>query len=222
MSVKLLHYTPLWVVDKAIGKCWNKPTPLEKELRFDGIERFIPGCNVKRIDRVANKNKHGSTIEHLYYNFEINGISRACLQELARHRIASLSVKSTRYTLKELKNEKPFISPCLVRSKEYIRANKYVVLPDNLQIIDYIIQNLENLRLSIQNGISNDIAKYCLPEAYKTDLIWSVNARSLQNFLKLRSSKQALWEIRELANEIYGAIPKDHKFLFEECINGAI
>jgi len=30
------------------------------------------------------------------------------LQELARHRIASLSVKSTRYTLKELKDCKPF------------------------------------------------------------------------------------------------------------------
>ena len=90
MIVKLLNNTPLWIADKAIGKCWAK----EKE-----------ECDVNRIERVANKFKHASTIEHLSYTFDIDGVSRALLQELARHRIASYSVKSTRYTLKELKND---------------------------------------------------------------------------------------------------------------------
>jgi len=52
MQVKLLHHTPLWVADKAIGKCWDKPS----------IDTTV---NVERIERVANKNKHSSTIEHL-------------------------------------------------------------------------------------------------------------------------------------------------------------
>ena len=98
MIVKLLHATPLEVVDIAICKCYsNKPhTELEK------IQA--------RITKVANVSKHSSTIEHLNYSFDIDGISRAVLQELARHRIASYTVKSTRYVLsKELKNEKPFI-----------------------------------------------------------------------------------------------------------------
>jgi hypothetical protein len=58
----------------------------------------------KYFDRVGNKYRHASILEHVTYNFSIEGISRACLQELARHRMASLSVKSTRYTLKELKD----------------------------------------------------------------------------------------------------------------------
>jgi thymidylate synthase (FAD) len=42
---------------------------------------------------------HHSVLEHSVITFYIKGISRAVLQELARHRIASYSVKSTRYTL---------------------------------------------------------------------------------------------------------------------------
>ena len=63
----------------------------------------------------------------------------------------------------------------------------------------------------------------CVPyrtsqESYKTELTWSINARSLQNFLTLRSSKSALWEIRNLAKAIFEALPNDHRYLFEECI----
>ena len=77
---------------------------------------------------------------------------------------------------------------------------------------------LDNLRDLLLEGISNDIAKFALPEAYKTSLAWTINARSLQNFLQLRSSKQALWEIRNLANAIYQALPEAHKYLFTESM----
>jgi len=222
MKVTLLNHTPLWVADKAIGKCWDKPTP--PELEFDresyykgeiGCYIEKQGCNTERIDRVANKNKHASTIEHLDYTFDIDGISRACLQELARHRMASLSVKSTRYTLKELKEEDGFFG---VSGLE--RASAYVVLTGSISVDSAIVASLEQLRQVLGEGVSNDTAKYCLPEAYKTSLVWTVNARSLQNFLALRTSKAALWEIRDLANEIFNQLPEDHKFLFKEYING--
>ena len=121
MEIKLLHHTPLWVCAKAIRKCWNsedKSDTISHKVDFaiDDIADFhlngkILKCGEKDKDliyRVGNKNKHSSTLEHLVYTFEIDGISRACLQELARHRIASLSVKSTRYTLKELKRAYTF------------------------------------------------------------------------------------------------------------------
>jgi len=73
---------------------------------------------------------------------------------------------------------------------------------------------LENLRQLLVAGIPNDKAKYALPECYKTELTWTINARSLQNFLELRSDKSALWEIRDLAYEIYNTLPDDHKYLF--------
>ena len=76
------------------------------------------------------------------------------------------------------------------------------------------LKALENLRLVLVEGISNDKAKYCLPESYKTELTWTINARSLQNFLTLRSDKSALWEIQNLSHALYEALPEEHKYLF--------
>jgi len=107
MEVTLHHHTPLPIAAKAIRKCWASEGKSDTCNTDDNI-----GPNDRDlIHRVGNKFKHSSTLEHLSYNFEIKGVSRALLQELARHRMASPSVKSTRYTTsKELKNEEPFIS----------------------------------------------------------------------------------------------------------------
>lgn len=201
MQITLLSYTNLAVCSHAIRTCWQS---FEKGDNGGDIDKEL-------IDRVGNKFKHASTLEHLNYSFYIQGISRACLQELARHRHASLSVKSTRYTLKELRNEEEFKS---------INKNsqKYLVMSGNEMVDLASVKALENLRLILKEGISLDIAKYCLPESYKTELTWSINARSLQNFLHLRSSKSALWEIRELAKAIFAALPKEHSFIFEDCM----
>lgn len=201
MQITLLSYTNLAVCSHAIRTCWQS---FEKGDNGGEIDKEL-------IDRVGNKFKHASTLEHLNYSFYIQGISRACLQELARHRHASLSVKSTRYTLKELRNEEEFKS---------INKNsqKYLVMSGNEMVDLASVKALENLRLVLKEGISLDIAKYCLPESYKTELTWSINARALQNFLHLRSSKSALWEIRELAKAIFAALPKEHSFIFEDCM----
>ena len=164
---------------------------------------------------MGNKFKHASTLEHLYYTFYIQGISRATLQELARHRIASLSVKSTRYTLKELKNTESFLP---LNEVNFSRAGKFLVFTQNKAVDKASVQALENLRLLLQENISNDLVKFAMPESYKTELTWSINARSLQNFLHLRSSKSALWEIRNLAFALFESLPNEHKFLFEECV----
>ena len=202
MQVNLLNFTDLKICSHAIRTCWQS---------FDkgdnGGEK-----DIELIDRVGNKFKHASTLEHLNYTFYISGISRACLQELARHRMASLSVKSTRYTLKELRNETEF------ELGDFVRASKYIVLTTNEAVDNASIKALENLREILQSQISLDIAKYCLIESHKSELTWTINARSLQNFLSLRTSKSALWEIRNLAHEIYSALPNEHKFIFQTCV----
>lgn len=202
MKVTLHHYTPLVVCSDAIRTCWQS---------FDNSDN---GGEKDRalIDRVGNKFKHASTLEHLVYSFYLEGISRALLQELARHRMASLSVKSTRYTLKELKDEAAFS----INHKE--RAEKYLVMTGVDMVDEMSIRALENLRTVLACGISNDKAKYCLPESYKTELTWTINARSLQNFISLRSDKAALWEIRDLANMVYESLPADHRYLFENSL----
>lgn len=202
MQITLLQHTDLAVCAHAIRTCWQS------------YERSDNGGDADRalIDRVGNQNKHSSVLEHLFYVFYIRGISRACLQELARHRVASLSVKSTRYTLKELKKEAAF-------ETFDDRAKNYLVETGVGEVDRASLLALERLRELLARGIASDRAKYALPESYKTELTWSVNARSLQNFLRLRTSRAALWEIRALALAIFDALPKDHRYLFEPYID---
>lgn len=208
MKVELLHSTPLWVCAKAIRRCWASEDKSDTVVcdYGDEIVTHLGTKDKELIERVGNKNKHKSTLEHLVYTFDIDGISRACLQELARHRLASYSVKSTRYTLKELKE-----GPSNLRD--------YLVQVPNENTNKNNEQQLMLVVAELMQGISNDQVKYMLPEAYKTSLVMTINARSLQNFLELRTSKSALWEIQDLAREMYDALPEEHKYLFEDFMN---
>lgn len=199
-NITLLHHTPLEVCSHAIRTCWSS---------FDKGD-----CGGEKdrelINRVGNVYKHASVLESLVYSFFIQGISRACLQELARHRIASYSVKSSRYTLAELKRAD-------ISTLE--KASKFIKLTSNDKVNQASHKALQNLKeLLLDSSTTNDVAKYAMPECYLTELTWTVNARSLQNFLTLRTSKHALWEIQELALCIYEALPQEHKYLFEKCV----
>ena len=199
-KITLLHHTPLEVCSHAIRTCWSS---------FDKSDRAGEGLE-KLIKSRKGTLYHTQRAERLSYTFFIQGISRACLQELARHRIASYSVKSSRYTLAELKRAD-------ISTLE--QASKFIKLTDNDKVNQSSHQALQNLKeLLLDSSTTNDVAKYAMPECYLTELTWTINARSLQNFLTLRTSKHALWEIQELAHAIYEALPQEHKYLFEKCV----
>ena len=188
MQVTLLHATPIDIADKAVSKCWDKESDRPME----------------RLYRVGNKFKHASTLEHVNYTFDIDGVSRGLLQELARHRMQSLSVKSTRYTLKEL--------------KDAVHVDTFFVHTGDEEVDERIEDSLYEVVAMLKRGVSNDVIKYMLPEAYKTSLVSTMNMRALQNFLKLRTNRAALEEIRQLAYKMYDVLPESHKFMLEEFV----
>ncbi len=128
-----LHYLFVLMQQELVGKA------LKRRLRWRKDKELI--------DRVGNKFKHASTLEHLNYTFYIQGISRACLQEVARHRHTSPSVKSTRYTLKELRNEAEF------KIGDFENASRYLVLCGNEEVDNASIKALENLRTILQKAL---------------------------------------------------------------------
>lgn len=276
ITVTLNHYTPLYIASDGARTCWSSQDKSDtsdcmhdlfhwehdqlSDNEFIAKWGIVPSLDLEigpkdlaLLDRVGNQFHHGSILEHISFNFFIDGISRACLQELARHRIASLSVKSSRYTLKELKNEKLIISRSHVEgntdykyqgdgwwikdgvpyysdrlNSELVYDTKlveqYCVIPQNLMSYSKKLHYVNKGRMlwcvqeNLKEGQSNDIAKYDLGESYRTQLTWSINLRSLQNFLSLRTDKKALPEIQYLANLIYASLPTDIQSLVTHCI----
>jgi thymidylate synthase (FAD) len=217
MSAKLTYITPLWIIAKGIRYSHNNHDKSDTEQI--GKDNTIGKKDFDLIKRVGFKYKHESVLEHSLLVFDIE-CSRALLQELSRHRLQSLTVKSTRYTLKELKDEKcfsrwdPDTREFIMELDAYYRANNYVIFTDNEEVDNRIIYALEELRWLIsEEKLSNDIAKYSLPECFKTSLQLSLNLRSLLNLLRLRLSKDALWEFRQLAYDMVNSLPDDYKEL---------
>lgn len=151
---------------------------------------------------------HESVLEHMSFTFSVNGISRAMLQELARHRIASLSVQSTRYTLK--KSLSGPIEDLVVTTGD----------EDVDKIVGETMEKIAKL-VKARPDIGRDVIKYAIPEALKVNLVWTINARSLRNLFKLRTSKQALPEFREFCDKVWESIPEQTRFLFQDVYKAA-
>lgn len=224
MKVELKHCTPMPVLIEAIRTCYDSMGRSDsQEIEGD----FILGIKDKELIQRVVDDGHGSTLEHLTYNFKITGLPRFILQELVRHRIASYSVKSTRFTLAELKYETPFVisewdeDDSRFDSVFYDieRADKYLYL-SGINILDErSIQALEWLRQEIVSGTyTKDEIKQIVPENYLCDLMMTINARSLCNLLYLRSNKRAHFLIQQLAAYVFGNIPAQHKFIFEKSM----
>jgi len=186
-----------------------------------GSESDNMGPKDKKLIRSLIEWKHTSIFEHCNYTFKIEGVSRALLQELVRHRMASYTVRSTRYTLKDLTKDKDIEKVNTPAGYKKI-VERYCVVPELPDVAlkkfyETTAQNLKHILLFLSKyKLPNDLIKYLLPESFKTELVITLNARSFRNFLKLRTSKAALWEIRELGLMMYKSIPKDHKILYED------
>lgn len=108
----------------------------------------------------------------------------------------------------------------IIDNESLLRAEKYIHLTGDDDVDYASICALENLRELVVAGKSNDIAKYALPECWRVRLTASINLRSLQNFLSLRTDRTALPEIQHLAHLIYEALPTDAQSLVVHCVKG--
>ncbi|MBR2207911.1 MAG: FAD-dependent thymidylate synthase [Synergistaceae bacterium] len=158
----------------------------------------------------AIKAGHDSILEHITLTYEVNNLSRACLQELARHRHISLSVESTRHTLKKHINDesKPF----------YVPGNLQITL-DGEKINPAEIMCIFLMQGARDSNISNDILKYYIPEFWPTNLVMTANVRELRHIVKLRTSPAALKEFQDLARKFVEVLPDDFKYLLEDCVH---
>jgi thymidylate synthase (FAD) len=60
-------------------------------------------------------------------------------------------------------------------------------------------------------------ARYILPNAACTNIMVTMNARSLLNFFELRCCLHAQWEIRTLANKMLNLVKKEAPVIFKDA-----
>ena len=179
--------------------------------RGNAEKEHVPSEVLGRIIKAG----HESVLEHITLTYSIKGISRACLQELARHRHLSLSVESTRYTLRKTFDiwETSDDVPCLPEGINDYDGDYGIY--GNLRLFYLSILR----QLSLYEKVPNDELKYYLPELWPTNLILTSNIRELRHILRLRTAPAALKEFRDLAHALYDAVPDQFKYLLRDCVH---
>ncbi|HOP28087.1 MAG TPA: FAD-dependent thymidylate synthase [Spirochaetota bacterium] len=139
--------------------------------------------------RSAIKRGHHSILEHASASFRILGASRSFTHQLVRHRIASFSQQSQRY----------------VDEAEF----NYIVPPDiagNETALAVYREFIENSRETYAKfrelGIKKEDARFILPNALESQIVFSANFREFRSVFNLRLDKAAQWEIRRVCLEM--------------------
>lgn len=214
LSLPIYHGNPDYtdgqaVALTAIRTCYsaNKSSEIVK---LEGYKYFgrkatdgKKGNEANRLIRQIVGSGHTSTLEHLTYTFAVEGVSRALLAQLTRHRVGfSFSVQSQRYVR--------------MGSTDKIGGFDYVV-PKTIKDNDEKEELFESVMSQIQLyydtlrklGVPAEDARSILPNAACTNLVLTVNLRSLLDFYsKRRKGKGAQHEITELAERLREEVVK--------------
>ena len=229
--------------DKIIASA-AKATLSPKE--FNSIADKMSPSEVESWLRELVSRGHGSPLEHSIYVFEVI-CSRVCSHQLVRHRHASYSQLSQRYSDKYLKsliikvaelvgvdpaalNEKRVV-PQLIR--ELLKAHNsfetllsiaceaFIIPPKVLEERDArflarLLEGVASYYEALDSGLSFEDARYLLPQAVKTRVVVSMNARELvEVFLPLRMCSRAQWEIRYVAWSLWKQLIEVHPAIFK-------
>ena len=175
------HSDPMALAELAASVCYDsKPT-----------ER----CGIVR-QCIASG--HMSVLEHVSFTFHIEGISRACLAQLSRHRHISLSVRSQRYCREDnFQFVNPFILGKFNEFMEEARSH-YVDM--------------------VNSGAAPEDARAVLPNACCTELYMTANARALVEMSHLRMCNRAQREIRAMFKKIRNCLRHVSPFVAQNMI----
>ena len=225
MKIKLLTYTPNpeKIVAMAGKLCYAGCTidELEQNLTEEEINKFV---------NILIKMKHESPLEHASFTFAVEGVSRVLEQQLARHRLASYSIQSGRYVVRDnatftipqniqentyslgcfnevteiAKENYNSISQSLIDKmiEEYIKEHYSNLSADDK---DYEFYHFEERNTKEYNKFKKkaiEDARMVFPNSLQTKIIFTMNLRNLINFFEHRCCFRAQDEIREMANEM--------------------
>jgi thymidylate synthase (FAD) len=144
--------------------------------------------------------------EHNAFRFHIR-CPLFVAREWFRHRVGSFNEESARYH----QLEGDFYLPAVEDVRSQVgKPGAYTFEPVDPEVAEGLRTDLAEFydrtyRLYqelIERGIAKELARSVLPMGTFTQFYWTINARSLMNFLSLRAAEAAQYEIRRYAEAI--------------------
>lgn len=154
------------------------------------------------------KRGHEAVIEH--YSLSVKFVcDRGVSHEIVRHRMASYCQESTRYcnySKDNFQSEITVIEPIFL--EQY--TDGYSMWEEACQIAERAYFKM------LDWGCSPQEARAVLPNSLKTEIVMTANLREWRHFLKLRTSKTAHPQIREIAIPLLKELKERIPVIFDD------
>src|SRR3954453_1298368 len=153
--------------------------------------------------RFLMRDRHGTPFEHNSFRFHIR-CPIFVAREWMRHRVGSFNEFSLRYA----KATDDFYVPEAEDVRSQVgKPGAYSFEPVSDEIAEVTRQKLQGVYETaflayeqlVELGVARELARCVLPVGAYTEFYWTINARSLMNFLSLRAAETAQREIRRYA-----------------------
>ena len=172
----------------------------------------------RKLIQYLMEHNHGTPFEHIVFTFHVR-CPIFVARQWFRHRIGSFNEISGRYT--EL--ETVFFVPTLFRQNKTSNHQASVegdFTEDEIQSMmnewKYTMEVLESTYHSLlEKGLAREQARAILPLGTYTEFYWTVNLRSLFNFISLRTAEDAQAEMQEYANAVQFIAEEKASWCFE-------
>lgn len=159
------------------------------------------------------KNEHHTPFEKLTFEFHVK-CPIFVARQWFRHRIGSFNEASARYKEFEWETYQP--KEWRLQDTKNKQGSSEAIDPADGVKVQYMVNQAYEIAHRAYNelidkGVAREIARIVMPVSMYTEFFWTVNFRSLMNFLKLRMDHHAQLEIRSYANAIYEIIEEEGK-----------
>src|SRR5207302_2468672 len=156
--------------------------------------------------RFLMRDRHGTPFEHNSFRFHIR-CPIFVAREWFRHRVGSFNEFSMRYA--KATDEFYVPEPEDVRSQGG-KPGAYTFETVDPELAEETREELRRVYADayttyerlVEQGVAREVARSVLPVGAYTEFYWTVNARSLMNFVSLRASETAQREIRRYAEAV--------------------
>jgi thymidylate synthase (FAD) len=156
--------------------------------------------------RFLMRERHGTPFEHNAFRFHIR-CPIFIAREWMRHRVGSFNEFSLRYAkatedfyVPEAEDVRTQVGKPGAYTFETVEPELADETRDALrEVYEHAYTTYERL---VEAGVAREVARSVLPVGAYTEFYWTVNARSLMNFVSLRASETAQREIRRYAEAV--------------------
>lgn len=181
--------------------------------------------NPERFLNALMKPRHGVPWEHTFFTFAVQ-VPIFVARQWVKHRLSSMNELSGRYSLMiptfYSNPKRPMINIGTKMKPEMIVSSEEVQHKIGSSDASFCRMAWEEYQFRLSTGVAEEYARIVLPLSTYTQFYWSLNGRSLMNFLERRIDDEGnrvethpQWEIeqpaKQMEDEFARLMPLTHK-----------